>query len=676
MTSAQWMTMLFLLLGGAMCAAADSEKTVPGHPETEYGRTLTEVGRLGVGPSIDAAVDGDHLYIIGDRNFSIADISDPAKPSVTATIKGLGGTRQVDVENGVAYVTSREDGMFLIDVKNAAAPSILSHYDTIELATGIFVSGGVAFVSCRNYGVELVDVRDPVNPRHLSTVRTGEAQSAVARDGILYVGVWGTRELVICDVKDARKPFIIAKAPLDGYGDGVAVRGNYCYVATGHHAKGVKKSDMSDPAFGNGHGLEIFDVRDPSKPVFVSRIKMPRFYSLGMDMWDVDIAGDYAFVSDTFNGMFIIDISDPKQPRFAAHRQLDYVEKKKQFSYVGGFAVGKGHIYVAGGFTDLHVLAAPDMAKQPVREKGSAPVITQAREEADQRFSCYRPDGQVYAAAAMGDTVFVAAGNAGVHAVVMTDVIKKTASFPTEGFAVDVKTSGDLVYVAESKGGLAISRWENGVLKPVGRYRDPLYPVKQVVLAAPGKYALLHVGGVFLHVVDISDPSKPVLAFKDSRLGLLYGYQIADGLFDGRWALCFWHVSGLHWYDITGGAKPVYAGNMALRMNPADGAFFIDRGALVTSKGGYFIMRPGDTKDPDTRYAVPGQPISGKPTVSGNELIVADRTLGRVCRLDISDIEKPRMVETIELDGNPGIVLMHKGKRIIPAGYQGLLVMK
>ncbi|MBI4978410.1 MAG: hypothetical protein HZC28_13100 [Spirochaetes bacterium] len=659
-----------------MCIAADVEKTVPGHPEADFGRTLTETGRLGVGPSVDAAVDGDFLYVIGDGNFSIADIRDPVKPAVTATLKGFGNTRQIDVANGIAYVTSREDGMFLIDVKNPAAPSVVSHYDTIELATGISVSGNVAFVSCRNYGVELVDVSDPANPRHLSTVRTGEAQSAVARDGILYVGVWGTRELVICDVKDARRPFIIAKAPLDGFGDGVVVRGKYCYVATGHHAKGMKKNDVSDPAFGNGHGLEIFDITDPSRPVFVSRIKMPRFYALGMDMWDVDIAGNYAFVADTFNGMFIVDISDPQNPRFVAHRQLDYAEKKKQFSYVGGFAVGRDYIYVAGGFTDLHVLAAPETAKQTLREKGTAPVITPVRKETNPRFTCYKPDGQVYAAAVSGDMIFVAAGNAGVHVLNAADGYKKTASFPTKGFAVDVKVSGDLVYTAESKGGLTISKWENGALQPVGQYRDPQYPVKQVVIAVPGKYVLLHVGGVNIHVVDVSDPSKPVLAFKDKQLGLLYGYQIADGLFENRWALCFWHVSGLHWYDITGGAKPVYAGNMALRMNPADGAFFIEGGALVTSKGGYFIVRHGDTKDPDTRYSVPGQPFSGKPVVSGNDLYISDRTLGKVCRLDISDLEKPRMIETIELEGNPGIVLVHKGKLIIPAGYQGLLVMK
>ncbi len=42
------------------------------------------------------------------------------------------------------------------------------------------------------------------------------------------------------------------------------------------------------------------------------------FYKIGMDMWGVKIAGDHAFVHDTHNGIFVIDIADPAKPRFVA----------------------------------------------------------------------------------------------------------------------------------------------------------------------------------------------------------------------------------------------------------------------------------------------------------------------------------------------------------------------
>ena len=48
---------------------------------------------------------------------------------------------------------------------------------------------------------------------------------------------------------------------------------------------------------------------------------------VGNDMWGVKVAGDYAFVHDTHNGMFVVDISDPAEPSFVAHRQLEYAHR-------------------------------------------------------------------------------------------------------------------------------------------------------------------------------------------------------------------------------------------------------------------------------------------------------------------------------------------------------------
>ncbi|MBC8876878.1 MAG: hypothetical protein H8E44_46210, partial [Planctomycetes bacterium] len=362
--------------------------------------------------------EGDTLFVIGRGKLHAADISDPASPEVVGSLDGLGNTRQIEVHRGVAYVTAREDGLFIIDVRRPESPVLLCHYDTIELATGIALSGDVAFVACRTAGVELVDISEPKRPVHLSTVRTGEAQSVVARNGILYAGVWGSRELVVCDVTNPHEPAVIASAPLDGNGDGVTLRGNYCFVATGHHARGWRRSEgEASPQYGMGHGLEIFDISDPAKPVFVSRIKTRRFYRIGMDMWDVMVAGDYAFVGDTHNGVFVVEISDLKKPRFVGHRQLapmpraiDGIDTGERLpTPVGGIALAKDTLYVAGAWTDLHVVAAAGMARAPEREPDRGPRTAIAREpRSDPRFRVYRPEGQVWSVAMSGDMALVA----------------------------------------------------------------------------------------------------------------------------------------------------------------------------------------------------------------------------------------------------------------------------
>ncbi len=333
---------------GLLLWAAESETAA-----VEQGcRPLDRVESLGMGPAMDVQYYRGKVYAIGEGSLRWYDTRVAAsETAVQRTVNGLGHVRQLCVQDDIAYVTVREDGLFVVDV---VRQQVLAHYDTIELATGIAVAGNVAFVACRTAGVELVDVSQPQSPRHLSTIRTGEAQSLCVQGSVLYAGVWGAGELVICDVADCYAPTVLARAKLKGYGDGVAVRGDYAFVATGHHRKGQEAARPEDPGYGQGHGLEILDVSDPGHPVAVSRVEFPQLYRLGMDMWDVRVAGDRAYVADTYNGVFVVDISQLQAPRVVARYQLPFVERRADPSPAAGVSVGDGCVYVAGAWSDVH----------------------------------------------------------------------------------------------------------------------------------------------------------------------------------------------------------------------------------------------------------------------------------------------------------------------------------
>ncbi len=122
--------------------------------DNAYGATLSNPLDLGVGPTIDVTVDGRYAYAIGRGRLSIFEISKPGEPKAVGFLDGLEHVRQIVVADGIAYVVSREDGLFIIDVKNPSRPKQLAHYDTIEFATGVCLSGDVLFVACRQFGVE------------------------------------------------------------------------------------------------------------------------------------------------------------------------------------------------------------------------------------------------------------------------------------------------------------------------------------------------------------------------------------------------------------------------------------------------------------------------------------------------------------------------------------------
>jgi len=363
---------LTLLLLALMCMSHCAEVN---RSSKESGKELLMLKNLGIGSCMDAVVHGDILYVIGSSSLYSFDITSPGEPVLLGTLTGLGNVRQIEVQEGYAYVTAREEGLFVINVANPREMVLSTHYDTLELGTGIAVSGTLAAVANRQYGVEFVDISDPENPLFLGMVRTGEAQSVFLKDTLAVIGDWGTREVVICSVSNPREPRVLSKVELDGYGDGVFVKGSLCFAATGHHARGYRQESSDSTFFGKGHGLEIIDLSDPSNPVKLSVLKLPvSFHQRYADMWDVQVSGNYAFIGDSEAGLYIADVSDPRNPFFVASATLpltempDYMMESKfkggkKSGPVCGFAIGKGVIYLAGKMNDLFIAEAKPFAE-------------------------------------------------------------------------------------------------------------------------------------------------------------------------------------------------------------------------------------------------------------------------------------------------------------------------
>lgn len=638
------------------------------------GESFPIIGTLGTGPSMDVAVQGDRAFVIGRGKLHVLDIREPSRPRVLGTLDGLGNTRQIAVSDGVAYVAARESGLFIVDVR-AAQPKLITHYDSIELATGVAVAGKVLFIAQRHFGVELVDVTDPAQPRHLSTIRTGEAQSVAYHNGFLYTGVWGTSEVVTAEVRDPRHPRILSKVPLDGYGDGLAVHEGRLYAATGHHSRAPHRKP-GDPGFGLGHGLEIFSLAGPAQPRFLGRVKFPRFYEIGFDMWDVQVAGSTAFVGDTHNGLFAVDVRDPASPVIIGRTELPQPSAgSKHAGFVGGFGLVRDHVYAAGGETDLHILSAPGLAQPLCQALGAVPVIPSRSEPVDARV--YHPGGQVHAVAVRGEVAVAACGRAGTHLLRVGEDLSLLGVQPTQGVVTDVCLLRDTVLAAEGTAGLSLWTLKgDGSLAELGRYVVPGgRPVKYVALPEPGRFALVQVGSNSLHILDVSDPANPRLVLEDKRHGLLYGHQLCDQLLAGRYAAVFWHVSGLHWYELSGN-EPVFAGNHPEgSFDPLSGLAVLDGQLLTTRKGGLLRFAQTETRALDSLpVSRAGKTwLSGKPTVQGSRLALANRASGDVFLLEISGGEQPKLLQTLSLEGNPGRVAFSGDRLLIPAGYEGLI---
>ena len=640
----------------------------------DYGKALEPTAVLDMRGAMDAVVSGNHLFVAGYRCLYVADISDPLHPKEVAKVRFNGLGRQIEIEGGIACVTARQDGLFIFDVSNPAEPRQVSHYDTIELATGIDMHGDLAFVAQRQYGIEIVDISDPANPKHVSHVRTGEAQSVVVRDHTLYVGDWGSSQITVIDIADPRNPRIVSRSDIDGFGDGVDVQGNFLYASTGHHSRAVKTRPKGTPlkegvlGYGAGHGLEIWSIENPEKPVYVSRIKFPVFYKRGDDMWTPVASGKYVIAADTHNGVFVVDVSDPKQPRAVAH----YSEH-----FVAGIAVGDGAIYAACRKQGLVVLPAPGMAEYCAPERGKAVALPPAPAPQARDHRIYRPGGQIRDIAFLDDYAVIAAGAQGVRIVTLWPEVREVSQIPTSDVAYAVDTCGNRLYVSENGAGLGIyEHTGQGAFQEIGRFQEKRHQaLRYVRVNGQNRYAVAESRGRF-HFIDVSAPSSPNEVFM-RKVGIIYGNQMSHGLVDGRYMYTSDHGNPLRWHDLKADSpEKLDTGiDLAKKLRSFDGAVSLGDRLLVTDRGGYHIVPALATDMEHTPlYKCRGVHLRGKPSVAGDTLVVVNRPRSTLWIVDIADPTKPRLLRQLETEGNPGAAVIRNGSLIVADGYEGLLI--
>lgn len=670
-----------------------------------FANERVPTGDVGLGGCVDITHQGGYLYALQGRSLSILSLADPARPRLVGTLGDLGNLRQVAVRGTTAFITAREDGLFVVDVSDPASPRLITRYDTVEFATGIEVRNGFAFIACRWFGVEIVDVSDPANPRHLANVRVGEAQSCEVCDGFLYAGAWEERRVAICDVRNPAAPRQVATVALGGRGDGVCVRDGILYAATGHHQPGSSLL-ADDPRYGTGNGMDIFDVSDPVHPRHLSRIQLDwRFYYGWPDTWRVKVAFPYAYLCHTYNGVFVFDVSDPCAPKELAQiriplypgdpryrelgmasknglRQplLPFDPKEKLYSPVCGLVATDDLLYLAGLFSGLHVFSDAELAKQEsalgtqelVAEGDFHAVDVAAMERVAEGMAHYRPGGQVYAAVEETGFVYAACGTGGI--AVLDQGLRPLATHATTGFALDVQVLGQTLYAAEGSDGLACYRIDGAALALLGRYRTTL-PVRQVRVTPDGRFAVLQAGGSVYEVVDMADAANPRLVRTEKGWGgLIYYRQLCNGFIDGRYICGTWCAGRTFMLD-CGSDEPTPLPDVTGVLPDMEAGGYCPCGpyALLTRDGGYSYYRPGyeDGELPVYRLA-DGVVFYGKPTCHGNLLVACNRISGEVTLLDIADLAKPQLVARFTVSGNPDCAFIGDRSILVPVGYQGL----
>jgi len=329
--------------------------------------------------------------------------------------------------------------------------------------------------------------------------------------GALHVG----------DVSNPTAPHLLGSLELPRAAGGIAVSGDFAYVAV------------------ESAGLIVVKITDPAAPVRWGA------YNTSGSAYDVVLVGNLAYVADGEAGLVVVDVTDPASPRRVG--SLDGSGEVHQVAVSGHYAYLADR-YWAG--TDMQ----PDGALRIVDVTNPASPRHVGRHRA-----------QAGSVAVVGNMAYVSGGTMQVFDVSDPPNPKLLASHAPGG---NLTLHEDRVFLAHPQVGLQILDVSNPLSpRRIGGLQPPWGYGRHV--AVQGRYSYLMAGGWVegeggLHVIDLEAPATwervggidtpgtaRALAVSGSRA------YVADG------------AAGLQVLDLAAPTRPVLLGNHPTQ-NPAE----------------------------------------------------------------------------------------------------------
>ncbi len=411
------------------------------------------------------------------------------------------------------------------------------------------------------------------------------------RDGLYYCTGYTT--LSIVDVQDPRHPVLLGEIDTSGVGHGVAVSGDFAFVACAVT------------------GFEVFDVANPAAPAKVAVL------DVGTGGLDVAVGGHVAYVAEGLDGFGVVDISDPTQPVNLA--TLDTP------GYAKGLALAGDVLYVADAYVDPDT---PDILVYDVSDPG-APVLQMS-------LPVWGGGSDIIVD---GNRGYVSSWNYGVIVLDLTYPLSPgvlgfvETTWGTHGLAA----AGDLLYAAAAQGLDVIDVGDplHPFLRAQVRTIDAFHGTSHDVAVINGCAVIANYGALL--VVDATYPQEASLAGSYALPDIARGVAVADARLYaavGRGGL---HIAGL--------ADPLVPAPLATLATGDFASGVAVSGPLACVADGDAGLRVIDVSDPanpqtvaavatpDTAVAVA---LAGD-AATGDLALVADWRAG----LQIVDISEP-----------------------------------
>lgn len=529
--------------------------------------------------------------------------------------------------------------LMVADITDPSTPIVVGELELPADIDGIAISNGSAFLACGSQGLWVVDVTDPTAPVIAGAYTSSLWPVSLDVSGDLaYVANAANPESLV--ILDVSDPAAITKLG-SVWGLLVSV---YDVTVAGTYAFLV----------GDGDGLKIVDVSDPTAPTLVG--ESPAFHGVS-----VSVQNGYAYAvefdTDPTSGFRVFDVSNPSAPvqtAFVPHPWLSDVAVVGNIAYLSsGFLLESYDITdpstpVAIGSLSMSAFRL-DASAQQLYAAGfddGLQIVDVTDPTLPSVIGAVDTPGYTKSIAVSGSLVFADGGVEGVRIFDGSNPLSPVEIATTGGpnGAWDLTVSEDVLYAATS------SRLE------IFDVTDPLTPVQlssvhngAMGVAIRGEYAYVAsslYGDGSLIVIDIGDPASPITRGTAALPGGARTVAV-----EGAHAYVTVLNDGLRIVNVTSPTNPVVVGHF-----PGTGVLdaAVENGyAYVGTSDGLHIVNVTNPSVP-VEVALYGVNSITSVDVAGRYAYVGVGDLG-LHALDIEDPTQPTLVGVLGFADKAGM---------------------
>jgi len=203
-----------------------------------------EIGHQDTHQAWDIALSEGYAYVAdAGAGLTIIDISTPSNPVQTVNVNAGGMACGVAVHEQYVYVADN-DGLRVYDISTPSNPLEIGYFDTEESATDVAINGNYAFVAAGIEGLWVIDVTAPENLHEVGYLNIEQFAEGIAISGdYAYLACIGG--VYVIDVSQPEMPQMVGYYNT-GRSIDISVTGDYAVVAADN--KGIRVIDVSMPS--------------------------------------------------------------------------------------------------------------------------------------------------------------------------------------------------------------------------------------------------------------------------------------------------------------------------------------------------------------------------------------------------------------------------------------------